>query len=120
MTPLLSLWGPPVAWMGVIFHFSSRSDTGALGRVPDWLTHGAAYFVLGLLLCRALAGAEGGRLGTSRALLAIAIGTACGVSDEWHQALVPRREASAADVVKDAGGCSLAVLLRERRFERKP
>lgn len=113
---MLSLWTPPLAWMAVLFWASAQSETGVAGQVPDWLTHGAAYFVLGLLLCRALAGGFGRRLELARALLAVTIGTAYGVSDEWHQAYVPRRTASAADVVKDGGGCALAVVLHRSRF----
>ena len=119
MERLLSLWGPPLAWMAVIFYSSAQSETGRLGRVPDWMTHGAAYFLLGLLLCRALAGGFAARLQWDGALLAVAIAVVYGVCDEWHQSFVPRRESSAADVMKDAGGCALAVLLRQWHFERK-
>ncbi|HJS58515.1 MAG TPA: VanZ family protein [Vicinamibacteria bacterium] len=119
MERLLSLWGPPFAWMAVIFYSSAQSETGRLGRVPDWITHGAAYFLLGLLLCRALAGGFAARLQLHGALLAVAIAVVYGVCDEWHQSFVPSRESSAADVAKDAGGCALAVLLRQWHFERK-
>jgi VanZ family protein len=115
----LSLWGPPLAWMAFISYTSAQSDTGRLGRVPDWVTHGAAYFLLGLLLCRALAGGFDGPLRAGGALLVVVMGMAYGICDEWHQSFVPRRHASAADVGKDTAGCALAVLLRQWRFERK-
>ena len=119
MRRFLWLWGPAIAWMGVIFYASAQSETGALGRVPDWITHGSVYFLLGLLLCRALAGGFAAPLRTRGALLAIALAVAYGISDEWHQSFVPRRQSSVADVMKDAGGCSLAVLLRQWRFARR-
>ena len=58
----VSLWGPPLAWMAFISYASAQSDTGRLGRVPDWATHGAAYFLLGLLLCRTIVESHGGRV----------------------------------------------------------
>lgn len=118
MRRVLWLWGPALAWMAVIFYTSAQSETGRLGRVPDWMTHGAAYFLLGLLLCRAVAGGFVAPLRTRAALLVLAIAVAYGISDEWHQSFVPRRQSSAADVLKDAGGCALAVFVRQRRFER--
>jgi VanZ family protein len=105
---LLRLWGPVLGWMAVIFYASSRSDTGALGRIPDWITHGTAYFILGALLGRALAGGFDRRLSPLAALLAVGLGTAWGLSDEWHQSFVPGRDASGWDVAKDLAGCSLA------------
>jgi VanZ family protein len=68
------------------------------------------YFVLGTLLCRAVAGGFGRRLSVASALLVIALGVSWGVSDEWHQSFVPRRDSSATDVLKDLAGCLLAAL----------
>jgi VanZ family protein len=96
--------------MALIFVASAQPDTGRLGRLPDWLSHGAAYFVLGLLLGRALSGGLDRRLGRPQALWLVALGTAYGISDELHQAFVPGRDASAWDVLKDLVGCALAAL----------
>jgi len=96
----LPLWAPVVAWMALIFVASAQSDTGRIGRVPDWITHGATYFVLGLLLCRALAGGLDRPLPPFQALAAVAIGTAYGVGDEIHQSFVPGRDAGGLDVLK--------------------
>lgn len=110
----MSLWLPVLAWLAVSFTASSQSDVGPLGRIPDWITHGSEYFVLGLLLCRALAGGFTARLTPAAAALAVALGTAWAVSDEWHQSFVPNRDSSAADVAKDFGGCTLAALVHLR------
>lgn len=110
MASALGLWGPVLGWLAVSFAASARSEVGGLGRIPDWITHGVEYFVLGILLCRALAGGFGCKLSTPAAVLAIALGVGWGLSDEWHQSFVPRRDPSGADVVKDLGGCGLAVL----------
>ncbi len=110
MAHALGLWGPVAVWLAVSFAASARSDVGSLGRIPDWVTHGAEYFVLGTLLCRALAGGFGQRLSVAASLLVMALGASWGVSDEWHQSFVPGRDASAADTLKDLGGCLLSVL----------
>lgn len=118
MRRALSLWLPVFAWMALSFTASAQSDVGAFARIPDWISHGIEYFVLGLLLCRALAGGRRARLTPAAAALSVALGTAWGISDEWHQSFVPRRDASAADVAKDFGGCTLAALVQLRGFGR--
>ncbi len=110
MARALGLWGPVVVWLAVTFTASAQSDLGSIGRIPDWITHGAEYFVLGTLLCRAVAGGFGCRLSVASALLVMALGACWGASDEWHQSFVPRREASVADLLKDLAGCLLAAL----------
>lgn len=84
-----------------------------MGRVPDWLTHGGAYLILALLLCRGLAGGVR-RLSTAGALLAVCLATAYGMSDEYHQSFVPGRDASVADVFKDMGGAGFGAWLFRR------
>lgn len=110
------LWGPVLVWAAAIFAASSRSDTGLAGRIPDWLTHGIAYGVLSLLLARALAGGFGAPLATGTAVLAVALATAYGVSDELHQSFVPGRDASAADVLKDLAGAAVGAGAYRLRF----
>ena len=88
-----------------------------MGRVPDWLTHGTAYLILSVLLCRGLAG--GMRpLRAAGAVLAVCLATVYGVSDEFHQSFVPGRDASVGDVLKDLGGASLGAWLFRRRGAR--
>lgn len=97
--------------MGVLYGFSAQSSVPAASVVPDWLTHGAAYLVLGGLAARALAGGLGARLSVAQAVLAVAIASAYGVSDEYHQSFVPERESDPLDVLKDfAGACVGAAL----------
>jgi VanZ family protein len=105
-------------WAGLLFLASSRSNTGVAGRIPDWLTHGTAYLVLGVLLLRALGGGTGPPFATRAPLLAVLLATLYGVSDEWHQSFVPGRDSSAADVAKDAAGATVGVWLWRRRISR--
>jgi VanZ family protein len=124
MARALGLWGPVAAWMGVIFWFSAQAGLpGGFPGLPDWSTHGAAYAVLALLSCRALAAGTGRDLSPGRALAAIAIATLYGVTDEYHQSFVPPRQSEAADVAKDfAGGIAGTALwqaLRARSVRRE-
>lgn len=114
MARVASLWGPPLAWMMVLFQSSSRSNIGLAGAVPDWISHATAYLVLSGLLCRALAGGRKS-LSTAGAAFAILLATLYGISDEYHQSYVPGRTADAADVLKDAGGACLGALLYRLR-----
>jgi len=96
--------------MAAIFSASAQSDVGMARGVPDTLTHGMAYLVLGLLVSRALSGGLGRPLSLGHAALVVLVSTLYGVSDEWHQSLVPGRDASVWDVVKDFGGAAVAVV----------
>lgn len=109
------LWGPVGVWAAAIFAASSRSDPGALGRVPDWLTHGLAYATLSLLLCRALCGGFGAPVSWRTAALSIALATFYGVTDELHQSFVPGRDPSGADVAKDLLGAVAGVTVARSR-----
>jgi len=108
LTGRTRLWAPAIAWMALIFTVSSLQLPKTARLVPDWISHGLEYAVLGFLLCRALAGGTGPR----GAVLAAAIlfGTLYGVTDEIHQSFVPGRDADAYDVVKDLGGSTLGAL----------
>lgn len=103
-------WLPAVAWMALIFAFSSQSVLpGPADPLLDRLfkkgAHVVAYAVLAVLLERALARPRGGRWWALAGTLAYA------VSDEFHQSFTPGRSPLASDVVIDmAGGlCGLYV-----------
>src|SRR5262249_26245089 len=83
------LWAPVLAWMTLLSYLPSRSDIGPAARIPDWITHGTAYLVLGLLLGRAVAGGAGRRLSTAGAFAVVGLCTLYGISDEFHQSFVP-------------------------------
>jgi len=106
----LSLWGPVGVWMVGLFVASAQSDVGIAGRIPDWVTHGTAYCILGLLVSRATSGGFRRPLVRGEALLIVVLCTLYGVSDEFHQSFVPGRDASFWDVVKDLAGSALGVL----------
>ncbi len=108
-----------IAWAALIFWASSQSRP--FPELPrglfehDKLLHAGAYAVLGALVRGALGG---WRVRPWMALgFAIAVGTAYGASDEWHQSFVPNRSPDPADLAADAlgaaaGAAAAALILR--------
>ncbi len=105
----VSLWGPVALYMALIFWVSSMSSPPAPGAVNDKLLHFACYGGLAALILRATAGGRLAGVTRSAALLAWAIATAYGATDEVHQGFVPFRSAEFADLAADALGAALAV-----------
>ncbi len=104
-----------LAWMAIIFWFSSQSSLFYLPE--DWLdvifkktSHAAAYGVLWLLWWLAA-----GR----RAWLALALTVGYAISDEWHQIFVPGRHGQWFDVGVDATGAFVTMLLVHSRWGRR-
>ena len=110
----LSVWLPVVAWAAVIFALSSvPSLSSGLGFWDTLLRKGAhltEYAILGALLLRAL-GSQ-----TS----AVAAGIAYAASDEVHQHFVRGRHGAPLDVVIDAVGITLGVVLYRRLQQPRP
>ena len=101
-------WVPVVAWAGLIFALSSVPDLGTgLGGwdlVLRKIAHAGEFAVLGFLLVRAL----------GRERPALALGIAYAISDEVHQHFVPGRLGSPLDVLIDAVGVLIGVMLSGR------
>jgi VanZ family protein len=108
---VLGRWAPVVAWMAVVFFFSSLSNLGRAARVPDWVSHPIEYGVGAGLVCRALEGGRRRALTMSTALTATLLTTAYGVTDEYHQSFVPGRTSDLGDVAKDFAGAAAACVL---------
>ena len=103
-------WGPALAYMAFIFWMSSRARPAAFDDTPDLALHGGAYFLLCVLLVRALSRGLR-RKATGRALYGGAIlAVLYGVTDEWHQGFTATRVASVGDVAADAVGAIGAVV----------
>ena len=115
---MVSRWLPVSTWMLVVFYFSSLSHLGALGRVPDWISHPLEYGLGAALVCRALAGGFTRPLPVRLAVATVLLVTAYGVSDEYHQSFVPGRDADPLDVVKDFAGATLATAAVRRWGQR--
>jgi VanZ family protein len=104
-----------VGWMALIFFLSSQPAPSIplpfLGG--DKLLHVIVYAILGFLFSRAL---FLDRVMTwKRALLVIGLVMVYGVTDEFHQSLVPGRQVSEWDVLADSLGAAIATgLIRWR------
>jgi len=104
---LLTLWGPFIAALAVVFWLSSMSYVPGTRYVWDKALHTVGYAGLGLLALRAFHGGfHAPRVAPT--LLAASAVILWGISDEFHQSFVPGRDASALDVVADAVGFTVA------------
>ena len=137
------IWLPPFAWAAVIFVFSTgafsgTNTSGLLGPLLNHLFpalsggeieqiqtlirklgHVAEYFILALLVLRALSQEAHGNLSPRQLALGLALTVLYAVSDELHQAFVPDRTASAADVLIDAFGGVCGILWFQLRNRGK-
>jgi hypothetical protein len=109
-------WLLVAAWMGGIFYLSQQStpmgaEAGGVAAIP---AHLGLYTSLALLLYWALAGGarpSGHSPTWTLAIVAFALTVLYGALDETHQAFVPGRVASEADLATDAAGALMGVAL---------
>jgi VanZ family protein len=105
------LWAPPALYAMAIFALSSVPNPPAPpGAMTDKHLHAIVYAGLALLVLRALASADAGRVTRGRALGAAAIAAAYGVTDELHQWFVPGRVVDAFDLLANAVGALASTL----------
>lgn len=101
-------WPAVVGWMGVIFGFSSLTGSQlANSLIPTgWssLAHFGEYAILGALLLVALGSPD-------RAITAIALASAYGITDELHQIFVPGRTCDPVDWLVDTAGAATGVFI---------
>jgi VanZ family protein len=105
----LSLWGPVVVYMAMIFFVSSLPTAPLPTDVSDKTGHLAAYLVLGVLAARACAGGLPARITRGVAIAALAVAIGYGAFDEIHQWFVPGRSAELADWYADTAGACLGL-----------
>ena len=103
----LSLWGPVILYMGVIFYLSSQSDISIPSELTDKSWHSIGYTGFAIVLVRALAGGLPARVSLRTALMAIGFATSYAISDEFHQSFVPGRMADVNDLVADFVGAAM-------------
>lgn len=98
-------WAPSAVWMGVIFAFSSLPGSSVPGGY-SFQAHFAEYALFGLLVMLALAR---GPATLRWALVAVAVCSLYGVTDELHQAFVPGRTPDVLDWAMDTVGAAAGV-----------
>jgi VanZ family protein len=107
----VSLWGPVIVQMAIIFGSSSLSEPSIPDGVSDKSGHLIGYVILSALMLRALAGGRVAGVNWRTALLAIVFSTVYGASDEFHQSFVPHRAPDVRDLIADAAGAGIAAAL---------
>lgn len=139
-------WLPVVAWAALIYAFStgafsgpntsrflvpllnylfpalSGADIALIHALIRKLGHLSEYFILALLVLRALSRETGGKLSPRRLALGLLITALYAASDELHQAFVPGRTASVVDVGIDVlgGVCGTLWFQLRRRGKKTP
>jgi VanZ family protein len=100
----VTLWGPVIAYMAMLFGFSSLSTLPSPpADFSFYDVHVAAYAGLGAVTARATG--KGLRDVTWRAVLAaVVISSLYGVFDEYHQLFVPGRSFDVLDMIADTIG----------------
>ncbi len=117
----LWIWGPPFAYLILIFYLSSLSQIPWAASYPDYLEHSLEYCGLAILMARAINGGLSGNIRGRTLLLALLICVIYAISDEIHQKFVPDRYADVTDVMSDTVGASagLGALYLARRLLRR-
>ncbi len=113
----LGIFTAVLAWMGLIFQLSSLSQEQAsapleavswLGWARSYLAHLVLYGVLATMVqVNFWAWTNAGMYRLRWALLAAALASFYGVTDEYHQSLVPGRFASIIDMGVNATGAAI-------------
>jgi len=137
-------YGFALIWMALIYRASATPDLRAvpwaqwLGVLPTVLApervalvelvlrksaHMVSFGVLAVLVYGGLATGVAPLRSARLHAIAFSVATLYAVSDEWHQGFVPTRVASATDVLIDAVGAVVGLVLvswvRQRRQLRK-
>lgn len=104
-----SLWLPVVAYMAMLYWFSSLTDVpDAPAGLSDKQLHFLLYGGLAAVSARALARGQWRPLTLFVALGATLIASAYGVFDEFHQTWVPTRTFEIADMIVNTLGALVA------------
>ncbi|MEA1968403.1 MAG: VanZ family protein [Thermodesulfobacteriota bacterium] len=113
---------PVLLYCTFIFWQSSYPSLDSLPSFAfsDKFMHLGAYGLLGFLVIRALYREKLAISKTWLIFAAILFSTLYGISDEIHQSFVSARCADGFDVIADAAGSTLGILLFHRWNKKKP
>lgn len=105
-----------MVWMGFIFLLSSQPDLSPITpfrfQGMDKVAHAVAYGICAILVRRAALPSPGATL------IGWLVPVLYGTTDEFHQSFVPGRDMSFWDVVADAAGAALALMIAAWARER--
>ncbi|MFN8534324.1 MAG: VanZ family protein [Dehalococcoidia bacterium] len=112
-------WACAILWMVLIFWWSSFptievpfAEDALWQTISRKAAHAVVFGVLALLYAWALPG------GIGRLPAAFVLAVVYGLADEFHQAFVPPRHARAFDVVVDAAGALIALVVAQGLVRR--
>jgi len=116
MTNFFKYWVPLYVYAGLIFYLSSAPRTLPDIGIPflDKILHICEYAVFGLIASRAFRNSSRKMLFENFKIFAILVSIMYGISDEFHQALVPGRQFSVFDMIADGIGGALGVFVYGR------
>ena len=104
MARALRLWGPPVAFMALVYVGSTMPSPPVPPTLSDKVLHLMTYAVLAALFARALVGGLPARLPVRTVLLAVGLAVAYGAALEVRQSFIEARSADLADAYANAAG----------------
>ncbi len=113
-----------IIWCGVIFFVSGLSQLGVVRSLWDFIlrkiAHAGEYFILTLLLYRAVKGSFSLNTRFLR-ILPFMLSFLYAVSDELHQFFVPKRNCSITDIAIDTLGILIfyALIKFSKKFNEK-
>ena len=105
-------WGPAVVCAAFIFAFSHQSHPPGAEwfAAYDYAVHFLEYAVFALTLVWGATSGLSSALTHKSAAVVCAVALLYALSDEWHQSVVPNREASWVDVAAEALGSMTSVM----------
>jgi VanZ family protein len=109
----MGFWLPVAVYVTAIFALSAQPNL----KPPltfvngDKILHAGEYFVLGLLLVRALRATLRVSRPLFAAMITIALVLVVGASDEFFQSFIPGRQSDIFDVLADLTGGAIAQLV---------
>jgi VanZ family protein len=115
MSKKILAWLAVIAWMGVIYYFSSQPNLKS-EFTPLWdfifrkIAHMAEFFILTYLLFSAY---QNHNLSIKKSVtLAILVAVLYAFFDEWHQSFVAGRAGAVNDVLIDTSGSIIFTVLK--------
>jgi VanZ family protein len=120
---LLSSWLPVTLWAGLIYYLSSIPGLNTGWGIWDFIlrktAHVVEFAVLTFLLLRAFVRSWPAMTKRTAMVISFLLALVYAVSDEVHQSFVPGRGPSVGDVVVDACGMALCLLVFRRETAQR-
>jgi VanZ family protein len=104
-------WIPALLYAVVIFSISAQSSPPGADLAPDYVGHFFEYGFFSLTVAWGLTGGMKKEITPQKVLLSWTMAVAFACSDEFHQYFVPGRNASSLDILADAVGALVFLIL---------